>query len=66
MKPYEGPFAYSPEELAENDAKLKEVADLIAEAVKRIRKARENKAMKESKPVTMKESKPVTMKESKA
>jgi hypothetical protein len=66
MKPYEGPFAYSPEELAEDSTKLKEVADLIEEAVKRIRKARENKAMKDFKPVTMKESKPVTMKESKA
>jgi hypothetical protein len=47
MKPYEGPFAYSPEELAEDPAKLKEVADLIEEAVKRIRKVRENKATKD-------------------
>jgi len=47
MKPYEGPFGYSPEELAEDPAKLKEVADLIGEAVKRIRKAREKKALKD-------------------
>ena len=47
MKPYEGPLGYSPEELAEDPAKLKEVADLIESSVRRIRKAREKKAIQD-------------------
>ena len=44
MKPYEGAFGYSPEELAEDPDKLKAVSGEIKKTMQRIRKSRETKA----------------------
>jgi hypothetical protein len=51
MKPYEGAFGYSPEELAEDPKKLEEVSAEIKKTMQRIRKSRETKAAN-SKPAT--------------